>query len=418
MIQEFISSVNSFVRGLFNPANYTLHNIVIFVIVLMCIQYIPIESRAGVSPIKVCVMGIMPLVMLTHFRINKALVWGTIYIGWLFFTAGVLHQGSFRASTIMYSAMFMITFIVVYTAVWDYRVFTLSAFTRFIRYLFFVLIGFLLAQQACQLIGVKLFPLINLCYVLDRGIWGNSLTLEPSTLGRLLTVLYYAILKSKEIYDGEKVTIKDVFKEDMKWVTILYIWAILTMGSGTAFVAAGIISLYFMRGWHFLLAIPIFVGIYFTLDYFGNKSFARAQAASIATMSGDPNEIRETDMSASARIAPMLNTINSFDLSNPDFMIGHGCDWSLSPNVRRTNKRILDLIGDYGFIAYLLSLTFVFSCCIQFKSLATVMFFLGVGGGTGNIAYSWGILMVFSAIKYFHDNQCYDYIYEDDDLTE
>lgn len=416
MIGSIFSAVASFTRGLFNPANYTLPNLVVFVMVLMCIQYIPIETRAGVSPIKTIVMAVMPLVLLSHFRINRALILGIFYMGWLFFTAGILHPATFRASTILYTCMFVITFIVIYTAVWNYHIFTLDNFIKFMRLFFFVLIGFLLAQQACLIVGIKLLPLINLCQVLNRGIGANSLTFEPSTLGRLLAVMYYALLKCLEIRNGEKVTIKDIFKGELKWVSIFYIWAVLTMGSGTAFVAAGITSLYFMRGWYFLLAVPIFIGIYFSLEYFGNESFSRAQAASIATISGDADVVRETDGSASMRIAPLLTTLKA-DFSDPDIIIGKGCDSVSKRNIAIGNV-YMGHIDDYGLISYVLELIIVFTCCINFRSLGSIYFFTGTGGGIGNISYGWGLLLIFCCLKYFYDNRFNGFIYEDDELTE
>ena len=398
-----MNKIISFIKGLFNPANYTLHNLTVFVIVLMCIQYIPIETRAGVSPVKVAVMALMPLVLLTHLQFNKALGWGGIYICWLFFTAAIFNPLSFRASTLLYSAMFVITFIVVYTAVWNYRVFTLSGFIRFIRVFFFVLIGFLLAQQCCLIVGIKLLPIINLCQELNRGIGANSLTFEPSTLGRLLAVMYYALLKCTEIQNGEKVSIKGAFQGDIKWVTIFYIWAVVTMGSGTAFVAAGITALYFMRGWYILLSLPLFIGVYFTLEYFGNESFARAQAASVATLSGDADVVRETDGSASMRIAPMLTTLDA-DFSDPILWVGNGCD-STTFRDRAIGNVYIGHINDYGLISYILELIIVFGCCMRFRSLGTLYFFTGTGGGMGNISYGWGLLMIFCVVKYFMGNR-------------
>lgn len=395
MIQTIFSSVGSFVKGLFNPANYTLHNLTLFLLVLMSIQYIPIESRAGVSPVKVFVMSFMPFVLLSHFRVNKALMWGAIYILWLFITGAIIHPTTFRASTVLYAGMFVITFIVVYTAVWDYHVLTLSEFLRFLRIFFYVLIGFLLAQQACLLVGITLMPVINLCQVLGRGIGANSLTFEPSTLGRVLAVMYYAILKCTEYQRDERVKITEIFEGDLKWISIFYAWAVLTMGSGTAFVAAGIISLYFMRGRYLFLAVPIFIGVYFALEHFGNESFTRAQQASIATMSGDSGDIIETDGSAATRIAPMLNTFNA-DFSTEEFWIGKGCDSRTS-----LSRRLMGHIDDYGFISYILELIIVFSCAIRFRSFGTLMFFLGVGGGVSNISYSWGILIILSIVYYF-----------------
>ena len=407
MIQTIFSAVGSFIRGLLNPAKYTLHNITLFVIVLMCIQYIPIETRAGVSPVKVAVMSIMPLVLITHLRINKAFMLGLVYMLWLFITAAVLHPATFRASTVLYTAMFVITFVVVYTAVWNYGVLTLNEFIRFLRLFFYVLIGFLLAQQACLLVGIRLMPIINLCQILDRGLGANSLTFEPSTLGRLLAVLYYAILKCTEYQRGTRVKVTEVFDSELKWVTIFYIWAVLTMGSGTAFVAAGITSLYFMRGWSILLAIPLFVGIFFLIEYLGNESFTRAQRTAIATMTGDADEVRETDGSAAMRIAPMLNTLKA-DFTDPVFWIGKGCD-SVSKYDGAVGKGNMGHIDDYGLISYILELLIIFVCCMRFRSLATLYFFTGTGGGIGNISYGWGLIIIFCCVKYFYYHR-----YDDD----
>lgn len=403
-------SIFSFIQGLFDTKNYTLHNIILFVIVLMCIQYIPIETRAGVSPVKVAVMCVMPIILLARLQINKAFMAGTAYVIWLFITGFLLHPATFRASTIMYATMFVITFVVVYTAVWNYQVVTLQGFRYFLRTFFYVLVGFLIAQQICIIVGIKLMPLLNLCQIFNRGIGANSLTFEPSTLGRLLAVIYYALLKCTEYLQGSKVHITEIFKGDLKWVSILYIWSVVTMGSGTAFIAAGILSLYFMHGRYIFLSIPVFIGVYFLLEYIGNESFTRAQRASIATMTGDADEVRETDGSAAMRIAPMLNTLNA-DFTDGNFWIGNGCDSTSKYDVA-IGKALMGHINDYGFISYILELIIIFSCCMHFKSLGTLFFFTGTGGGIGNISYGWGLLMIFTVVRYFYDNLDNEEIYD------
>jgi hypothetical protein len=62
-------------------------------------------------------------------------------------------------------------------------------------------------------------------------------------------------------------------------------------------------------------------------------------------------------------------------------------------------------IDQYGLISYIVLLIFVFICCFKVSSLQTLMFFAGVGGGVGNIAYLWGILMLFTVIRYFEENK-------------
>lgn len=394
------------INELFSLRNYTLRNFTVFLLVLFCIQYIPIESRAGVSWVKVGTMGITGILLLKYVVFNKALLIALLYAMWIFFTANVLHPVTFRASTVIYLFMFVSTFVAFYTFVWSYHVLTLDFFIRVLRRFIFVLVGVLVAQQMCLIVGIKLMPILNLCQVLSRGIGANSLTYEPSTLGRLISVLYYSYLKCNEYSCGTKINIKETLDPEHKWVTIAYVWAVMTMGSGTAFLAMAIVSLYFMRGRYLFLTIPIFVGVYFILDYFGNESFQRTVNVTEVTLTADREAIMETDGSAATRIVPVVNTL-SIDLSNLENWTGRGCDAALSGG-HYAQTRYMGQISNYGLISYILELILVFMCSIRLWSIPTLMFFAGVGGGISNISYLWGLLMIFTCVRYFaeHYNEC------------
>lgn len=384
-----------------------------FLLVLFCIRYIPLESRAGPSLIKTAVSAIcLILVVRKYSQVTKAMFWGLAYFGMIFLSA-TIHYDTFRWSTILYLFSFIITYICFYNLLWVQQVFTLDRFLKIVKYFIYAYIIALLIQQCFILIGIKYFPLVNLCQILNRGLGANSLSGEPSTAGRILTVLVYAYIKCTEYRQGTIVTLRDMFDYENKWVSFGYIYAVLTMGSGTVFLCIAILSLYFLRLRYSVFVIPLYIGIYFFMSQSDNESFHRVTAAVEATITNDTEEVTKTDMSAATRINPMLNTINNLNFSETETWIGHGIDWSLRPDIKRSGQRMIGDIGDYGFIAYLLSLCFVFSCAITPISLATIMFFLGVGGGTGNIAYFWGILMVFTTIRYFHDNLENTEIYED-----
>ena len=397
-----MNKIFQIIGALFNYENYTLKNLAFFLIVIMCIQYIPLESRAGVSPIKVATMTIMPLVFITHFKASKAVGIAFIYMIYIMYTAYFLHGSSFRASTVIYSFMFFLTYATFYNLIWVEQVFEMDEFIVFLKRFIYVLAGLLVVQQAFHLIGIRQFALLNMTQVLSRSVMaGNSLSYEPSSLARTLGVLYYAYLKCHEYKQGRPVNIQQIFNKEHLWVSVAFGWSMFTMGSGTAFICLAVLSLYFMKGAYFVFAIPIFIGVYFSLSYFEVKQFERATSVAEATMTGDVNEVTETDGSAAQRIAPMLNTINGLDFNKSDTWFGHGVDYSFNV-ARLKNIRKVGEIDDYGLIAYILSLTLVFSCAINFFSIATIMFFLGIGGGTGNIAYGWGLLLIFTCVKYFH----------------
>ncbi len=402
-----MKKIFQFIFGFFSLENYTLRNLAFYLLVIMCIQYIPLESRAGVSPIKVATMAVMPLVLFTHFRLSKAVGLVTIYYLYILFTAYILHGETFRSSTIIYMLMFLITYALFYNLVWVEKVFSLDVFITFVRRFIYVLVGVLILQQVFILIGIRVFPLINLTYEMRRGgLSAYSISYEPSTLARTLGVLYYAYLKCNEYKQGHAVNIQQIFNKEHRLVTLGILWAMFSMQSGTAYICMGVLSLYFMRGAYFVFSIPIFIGVYFALSYFEVEQFERATNAAEATMTLDANEVREADGSAAARIEPLLNTINKLDIDDSETWFGHGVDYGL--NVSQYKKEVMiGSINDYGLIGYILILILLFSCALDFFSLGTLMYFIGIGGGTGNIAYGWGLLMIMTCIKYFnHHHDC------------
>ena len=373
--------------------------------VIMCIQYIPLEGTT-ISMFKVAIMATMPLVLLLHFRISKATGIIFIYYMYILYTSYILHYNTFRSSTILYLLLFLITYATFYNLIWIDEVLNIDTFIQFIRKLIFVCVGIHVIQQLFQIAGIREFPLINLAYSIShRGsLSGYSIFIEPSIFSRCLGVFYYTYLKCNEFKQGYSVNIQQIFKSEHRLVTIAFGWSMFTMGSGTAFICLGILSLYFMKGVYFFLTIPIFASVFYILSYFEVQQFERATSVAEATVSMETEEVREVDGSASVRIAPLLNTIKELDFSEAETWFGHGVDY----HVKIARKKGIQKIGgidDYGLIAYIISLVFVFSCAIDFFSLATVMYFLGVGGGTGNVAYGWGILMFFTCLKYFNKRE-------------
>ena len=141
------------------------------------------------------------------------------------------------------------------------------------------------------------------------------------------------------------------------------------------------------------------------------KHLERAVAVAQAASTMNAGEIRKTDTSAAVRAAPLINTISNFTkrIDDEDFWIGHGCDYSLQFK-HMPERRNMGDIDDYGFVAFILSYVLIFSCCIRFRSLATLMLLLGLGGGTNNVAYSWGLLYILSATRYFYDQKRFGYL--------
>ena len=268
-------------------------------------------------------------------------------------------------------------------------------------------------QQTFIVLGMPYMPLVNLTQIFDRGIGCNSLCQEPSTFARFMLVFYYAYIKCSEYKRGEGAfTLKELFSGEHKWVTIRFLWMMLTMGSGTAFVCLILFSLYFVRRHNWYYVMPLLIIGYSLIQASGIEALDRATSTIEATSTLDAQTVRETDGSASARIAPMLNTFNA-DYSKFETWFGKGIDAGLKENANRT------AFDDYGFVFYIIKLVLDYSCGYSFWSLTNIFRLGGVAGGSGgNIQYAWALMMVLTCVKYFYKNKDNPEIYEEENDEE
>ena len=369
-------------------------------LVMMCVQFVAIEGY-GVSNVKVALMALAPLLLI--FKVpymTKATIWCSLYMVVVLYCA--YQQEYVRFSTIGYLGMFLITYIVYYNLLYKKHAFSLMYFIRLLRFMILAYAICLLAQQVFVLIGIKSFPLINLYnqYFLsiDKLPTWN---LEPSHTARILGVLYYAYLKCCEIVEEEKLSLKRVFELPHRWITIGFLYTMTTMGAGTAFIVLMILAMYFLKRKALWYVVPIFIGLYFTLPLLNIRQLDRAVNVINATLTLDAEKVSRVDGSAASRINPILNTLN-IDLKDEEVWFGKGTS-TREENIRRhyAQDGKMGNIDQYGLLSYIVSLILVFSCCFTFVSIPTIMFFVGVGGGVINFAYCWGILMIFTAIRYF-----------------
>ncbi len=379
----------------------TLRTFATFILVLFCIRYIPLETRAGISSIKTFTSAVCCIVFLWNVaHVTKALLLSIIYFFTLFLSA-TFHFATFRISTLLYLASFLITYVTLYNLIYVKKVFTLDYFISCLKKLLLAYVIVLLMQQLFIVLGIRYFPLINLTQFLDRGIGANALSGEPSVSARILGVLFYAYMECISFRQSMNFRFRQLWTAEHKWVTIGFLWAMLTMGSGTAFIVLGVLSFYFINWRNALFVTPLIVGLIYIGSEMDVEQFDRAYNTAQATMTLDKQEVLETDGSAATRITPILNTINNLNLTKKEHWFGYGID---AGNANKSERMIAE-ITDYGFLAYICGLLLVFSCSIRFFSIPSIMFFIGIGGGTTNIAYLWGILMLFMCVRYFYTNK-------------
>ena len=381
-------------------------------IIFYGIYYMPIDSFAMNAPIKMALMVSSIFVLLFYtFKASKALILGSIYLIVQYVVAS-FHPESFRWSTYIYSILLVVTYICFYNLVYIEKVFTIDHFIKICKWFMMAYFVVCIIQQILTLAGIGYFPLINMMQVLDRGLGCQSLSMEPSTFGRFMLVFYYAYVKCQEYKRDEgPFTLGELFSGEHKWVTIRFLWMMLTMGSGTAFVCLILFALYFVRKHNWYYIIPTLIGCYILIQNTGIESLDRATNTIEATATLDKATIQKTDGSASARIAPIINSINA-DFSKKETWLGYGIDYG--KNRSSFSKQTATLFEDYGFICYILSLILAFNCAYNFWSLGCIFMFAGVGGSFGNnIQYAWELAMVMTCVRYFYENRYNPEIFEE-----
>ena len=383
-------------------------------IIFYGIYYMPIDSFAMNAPIKMTLMVSSIFVLLFYtFKTSKALILGVLYLIFQYIVAS-FHPDTFRWSTYIYSILLVLTYVCFYNLVYIEKVFTIDHFIKICKWFMMLYFVWCIIQQVFTIAGIGYFPLLNMMNVLDRGIGCQSLSMEPSTFGRFMLVFYYAYVKCQEYKRDEgPFTLRELFSGEHKWVTIRFLWMMLTMGSGTAFFCLILLSFYFVRKDNWYYIIPILVVNYILLQNSGIEALDRATNTIEATTTLDKETIQETDGSASARISPIINSLNA-DFSKKETWLGYGIDYG--KNKGTFYKQTGTMFDDYGFIFYIFTLIFTFTCGYRFLSLATIFMFAGVGGNIGgNIQYGWELAMVMTCVRYFYENRYNPEIYEDSD---
>lgn len=373
-------------------------NLATITLVFMSVQFIFLEGMK-ISVPKVAFMSIMPLVLLTKFpQANKALFWGFAYLI-VTMALAQINGGISRMSTFIYSALFIFTFAVYYGLIWIKECFSLKYFLAVLKWMIYGYTICLLLQQACIMVGIRYFPPFNLVggsyYAINHL---NTLAIEPSHAARLMTVFFYGFLKCSEYLNGSPLSLRELY-EEYKWVIISFVYFMIMIGSGTAFVGITIISLYFIqKKYAFFITVAAFL-FYMLSPHIDYEPYNRAITTLNAALTGDTEEVIRADHSASARVNIIIDTLTKTDLSDFQTWVGHGMN-------AQSEYSINMAIYEYGMISYVIKIFFFLSCCFtRLLSLETLMFIILFGMNIGNIAYGWAALMVFTTIKYFKENE-------------
>lgn len=354
-----------------------------------------------VSPYKIFLMCLCPFMLIKqHSFISKPFIIALLYLTCITLCA-YMHPNSFRPSTIIYTAMFMIMYVTFYTTLWQEDL-DINYFIRIIEILVTAYIVIFIIQQISLAFGIRKLAIINLSGEPYLQVFKtNALSLEPSHSARILCVSFYAWLKLNEYKNGYRETIASLW-HNHRYFFLGFLYIMLAMGSGTAMIALFLLSFYFInkRG---LFILPIVILSLITINEYSHfESLNRSMKVATALSSTNAQQIQKADGSAYYRIAPIVNTIQKSDLTSSTFWFGNGIDSTIKNKSIELKSVMVGGIADYGFLSFIILIAFVYTSAIRrFWCLETLFFIVLTSCSLGNGYYIWGIQILFSIIKRF-----------------
>ncbi len=355
----------------------------------------------------IALMVIIPFMLFIQFPVLK---WDERYTYLLvvaIFFSGVLHLNTFRVSTLMYSVLFIVTF-VYYKRVLYSGVIEINSIKRILK--------FLLIAHCLTIIIQQLSILLELPYVFNQiHIWPesrfklNGLSAEPSHTARILVILMYSYVKLTEYGSGQKYNLLQGIKDEIIiWISFLF--PMLTMGSGGAFFFLPFFFIQFFSKKTILKSIILSIIAFVIILNSNFVPVVRAINFAKAVVSMNPENMLIADHSASMRLVPFFIYLDNFHFLSLNSWLGWGIDY----NVLLFPKYIPGVIEDtniggvlpnfllnFGLLSGFFLFVFLFKYCFRrVLSLEFLLWMLMISSVPFNAQIFWFSIILFSTIEY------------------
>jgi len=316
--------------------------------------------------------------LLKGFRLYRYEILLLIFLLTIFFFPLLMYSESLRWSTILYSTMFCVLFMA-YIRLQKHSGLTTIQYLKLLKFLIYAYFVVLLIQQFCVLTGLPIFW-INAYNPLEP--WKlNSLNMEPSWSARMVPLLMYSFITIKEITLNRRYNLKKDLKTD-KYIWIAFLYTMVTMGSGTAFLFIPIVLLKFIRGRDIVVLVTLILILWFAAQQISPQTMKRTTDTFWATLTLNENKIIEADASAACRIVPVIILAKNVGLTTLDDWFGHGIDstdkllFHIMPAMGNISVGggIFQVWYEYGFFSFIVFVLFSFFTCYKKDDFLSVIF--------------------------------------------
>jgi hypothetical protein len=369
-------------------------------------------GEENINMLLIGVLSFSPVIILIYGKINIINPWLAFFMTSIIVIPWIHHPTSFRWTTVLYSNMFCLNFLA-YKSLLSRNYLTSHTYLSILRFLILAYFAVLVIQQFCVLTGL---PIINVSNYSIAEPWKlNSLASEPSHSARIIALLLYCYITVKELHTNREYSLKYDMAKD-KWVWLSFIWSMITMGSGTAFLFLFLIFLKFFRLKNLLPIYILTILIIILINLFEITSFERTYNTAIATLTLNENTIIETDHSASIRIVPIIILSKIVTLYTMDGWFGHGIDYvggllsDIIPGIPEgtTGGGLLYLWVEYGFITFICFIIFTIIESYRKGDLLSLLFWFMLVFLSGvNNQITWLCILLLSTNKYLFEKKIF-----------
>lgn len=317
----------------------------------------------------------------------------------LLFFSYVIHSERFRISTVLYSVLFILVFILYYRLL-NKNSLSIKKYKKIIKLVIYAYFITLVIQQIQFILGLPIFNISWLGYSFKL----NSLAYEPSYIATLLPLLMHSIVRIEEAQKGQSLKLGHSIKiSPILWSAFLY--TVFTCGSSTIFFTFPVFILYFFRNnisIKTLISISfiMIIGIY--LIYQFNPSLIERQLNLIpALFSFDIKTLVTVDASASTRIVPFLLLLDKLLHPDINLIFGYGVDFGqelISFAIHEDKDRVT---GSLGIVAFVL----------DYGLLAGILFILSINKLTAKKLLSYENFYFFTCFLVFGFNHYLTWAY-------
>ena len=260
------------------------------------------------------------LFIMLRLPVTRDLIW--VFAILLYMSAiAFVKDGLGGISSVAYSALFMGLYLC-FAGCLETMI-PREAVLTFFRRLVYIFCTVSILQMLTSLVGL---PVPN--HLLSKGLWSyNSLALEPSHLGRVLSIsilTYFLLLQGLHNNSNQTLGLRRLFAQERKLI-VAFLISIFLSGSALAIIAAPVALVLTLRvHWVALLSIVLVV-LWPILLFIEIPALQRGLIFLSAVPTLDILELVEADHSGATRVMPILIYFDNVkDIGSWEFWLGGG----------------------------------------------------------------------------------------------